>query len=268
MGFSLGKTLKSVASVAIPAAVGYFTGGTGLAAASALGGNSAVSGAVGLGMDWLQSQSNLQNQKDLAKYSAQMQMALNQQTQDYNLQMWNLTNEYNSPKAQMQRYKDAGLNPNLIYGQSNTTGMAPMMDAPKYDAGQYHPVDKSAMRQQAQLALMEFNQRIKSQALDNELKREQLLLAAKASERADKLANAQIYNLMQTAGYTDARTDRLNNLPLPDNRPASVKEIEYWGNKLSPITEPIGNFVGYLNGKMTDGYNWYKNSSFHRYLRR
>lgn len=33
--------------------------------------------------------------------------------------MWQLENEYNTPTAQMGRYKDAGLNPNLIYGNSN-----------------------------------------------------------------------------------------------------------------------------------------------------
>lgn len=33
--------------------------------------------------------------------------------------MWNAENEYNLPSNQMARYKDAGLNPNLIYGQSN-----------------------------------------------------------------------------------------------------------------------------------------------------
>lgn len=38
------------------------------------------------------------------------------------LEAWNMENEYNSPSAQMQRYQDAGLNPNLIYGQSNTAG--------------------------------------------------------------------------------------------------------------------------------------------------
>lgn len=40
-------------------------------------------------------------------------------------------NEYNSPAAQMQRFKDAGLNPDLIYGQSNegTQGMV-STDAP------------------------------------------------------------------------------------------------------------------------------------------
>ena len=29
---------------------------------------------------------------------------------------WNMQNEYNSPKNVMARYKEAGLNPNLIYG--------------------------------------------------------------------------------------------------------------------------------------------------------
>lgn len=33
--------------------------------------------------------------------------------------MWNAENEYNAPTAQMSRYQEAGLNPNLIYGQSN-----------------------------------------------------------------------------------------------------------------------------------------------------
>lgn len=30
---------------------------------------------------------------------------------------WTMQNDYNSPQAQMKRFKDAGLNPNLIYGQ-------------------------------------------------------------------------------------------------------------------------------------------------------
>lgn len=46
---------------------------------------------------------------------------LKQQENAYNLELWNLANEYNSPAAQMGRYQDAGLNPNLIYGQQNTT---------------------------------------------------------------------------------------------------------------------------------------------------
>lgn len=41
-------------------------------------------------------------------------------TFDNQLKAWNLENEYNSPSAQMQRYKDAGLNPLLIYGNQQS----------------------------------------------------------------------------------------------------------------------------------------------------
>lgn len=34
----------------------------------------------------------------------------------YNLDMWNRQNEYNLPANQMERLKDAGLNPHLVYG--------------------------------------------------------------------------------------------------------------------------------------------------------
>lgn len=38
------------------------------------------------------------------------------------LENWNRQNQYNSPLAQMERFREAGLNPNLIYGQTNTGG--------------------------------------------------------------------------------------------------------------------------------------------------
>ena len=37
------------------------------------------------------------------------------------LEWWNMQNEYNSPKAQLGRLVDAGLNPNLIYGQMQSS---------------------------------------------------------------------------------------------------------------------------------------------------
>lgn len=49
------------------------------------------------------------------------------------LEMWNRQNEYNSPSSQMERYTNAGLNPNLIYGTgSASAGNASTM--PKYQA--------------------------------------------------------------------------------------------------------------------------------------
>lgn len=40
----------------------------------------------------------------------------------YDMYTWDLANEYNDPKAQMQRLAAAGLNPNLVYGSGNVTG--------------------------------------------------------------------------------------------------------------------------------------------------
>lgn len=58
---------------------------------------------------------------------------------------WNRQNEYNSPQAQMERYRKAGLNPNLIYGGGNTSAgnavqvqqanmQRPEFQAPQIDA--------------------------------------------------------------------------------------------------------------------------------------
>lgn len=52
---------------------------------------------------------------------------------------WDRQNAYNTPAAQMERFKEAGLNPNLIYGQSNDAGSVsptdfktPQTDSPRW----------------------------------------------------------------------------------------------------------------------------------------
>lgn len=50
---------------------------------------------------------------------------------NFQLAMWNQNNLYNTPSAQMQRFKDAGLNPNLIYGKG-TPGLSTTL--PRYSA--------------------------------------------------------------------------------------------------------------------------------------
>ena len=86
-------------------------------AGSAIGAIGNVVG--GLMQGHAQRQANRANM-ELAKYSYEK-----------NLEQWNRENEYNSPSAQMARYRAAGLNPNLIYSQQNTAGNSPQMDAPQ-----------------------------------------------------------------------------------------------------------------------------------------
>lgn len=51
----------------------------------------------------------------------------------HDLNMWDLTNAYNDPKAQMERLRSAGLNPNLVYGGSSgqTAGTASSLPGAK-----------------------------------------------------------------------------------------------------------------------------------------
>lgn len=57
---------------------------------------------------------------------------------EYQTQLWREQMEYNSPKAQMQRFKEAGLNPHLIYSQGNSgnVGNAPSTQAQSVDLTQ------------------------------------------------------------------------------------------------------------------------------------
>lgn len=56
-----------------------------------------------------------------------------------NLAFWHLQNQYNSPEAQMGRLKAAGLNPNLVYGQSSgaASGQASPINTPDVQNTQF-----------------------------------------------------------------------------------------------------------------------------------
>jgi len=69
----------------------------------------------------LEQANNARNQK-------QYQQQYQQQKAD-NIEFWNMQNEYNTPEKQMQRFRDAKLNPNLIYGQGSP-GNAAAINSP------------------------------------------------------------------------------------------------------------------------------------------
>lgn len=126
------------------------------------GGIGGVAGGIGSIFAGLE---NARAQK--AANKANMQLA--QYQFDKNLEQWNRENEYNSPRAQMQRYKDANLNPNLIYGQQNLSA-----NSPSYGAPQIAPVTGRAqglvnginmMAQMAQMALDLKHKQLENQSL-------------------------------------------------------------------------------------------------------
>lgn len=83
-----------------------------------------IDGIIGSGIsaatDVYVNKKNLEFQQQANEQNIQLQRDINQQNLYQQWKMWEATNNYNSPVEQMARYREAGLNPNLIYGQSNT----------------------------------------------------------------------------------------------------------------------------------------------------
>ncbi|MDR0738337.1 MAG: hypothetical protein LBF39_04600, partial [Prevotellaceae bacterium] len=77
-----------------------------------------VAAGISAGSSVLQSFLNYDSQSS----ANEQNVALSREQMAWQEAMWNKQNAYNLPAAQMERYKQAGLNPNLIYGQSNTAG--------------------------------------------------------------------------------------------------------------------------------------------------
>ena len=91
-------------------------------------------------------QTNLMN-KQIADERNHLEIEMMREQNDWNLEQWNRENEYNSPEQQMQRLRDAGLNPLLFFGGSNSSGVSgtqsavspPSLDAPIMQAGHVEP---------------------------------------------------------------------------------------------------------------------------------
>ena len=94
--------------------------GAGLALGTALGDS-----VIGLLGNHFQNQANQQLAQQQANWNRENQEAQNA----FNLEMWHRANQYNSPIEQMARFKEAGLNPNLIYGKGTAGNTTPLQSA-------------------------------------------------------------------------------------------------------------------------------------------
>jgi len=149
------------------------------------------------------------------KETNQMNREIVEDQQKYNLDMWKLMNEYNSPKEQMKRLKEAGLSPLLAYGhlQNSTTQppIAPSLkyEAPKYDFSQLINILTNIGSIMLNNKLI--NEQIKSLQVENEFKKQKLIeesqirinqiknseIDAEEKKKQIDLLNEQIKNLQQ-----------------------------------------------------------------------
>lgn len=129
-----------------------------------------------------------QNKTD-KKFTREM---FDKQTQ-VNRENWQMANEYNTPLNQMKRFAEAGLNPNLIYGQGNVAQQPASSSTPSWHQ-QAPQIDPSALMTFFQLKNLDLQNKslqedIYNKSKDWQLKDQQLKNLAQ-DEIAKKIDNA------------------------------------------------------------------------------
>lgn len=152
-------------------------------------------------------------QRKFEASEAQKQRDWNEQMQDkanaWNLEMWNKTNEYNSPIEQVQRLRDAGLNP-LYYGLDGSSANAMQSaQALGYDRASASAFDNplsagfegatAAMSLKKDIELKnaqidKLSQDTEGVRLDNEFKDKTMKARTEAEELKNSLSKEQIEN--------------------------------------------------------------------------
>lgn len=153
---------------------------------------------------------------------------------DYAVMDWNMQNAYNTPAMQMARYADAGLNPNLIYGQSNMAGSV--------GSG---PGGHSYNLKSDPLMMLE-----KVYGIEN-MKEQNKNIA----QQNKNLASQQSLNEIQRS-FVEAQKERYEYETewLKRNNTTSfeqplIRSVAAHGRKLMyPLAEGLGTIVGHLSG--------------------
>lgn len=121
-----------------------------------------------------------------------------------NVAFWNMQNEYNSPQAQMQRLKAAGLNPHLVYGGSSggTAGTASPIKTPDVQNAQFKTPEWGNAISSAGTGFLNamYDYDIKQAQLDNlrtdnTVKKQEALLKAAQTESTITTKNRGVFDL-------------------------------------------------------------------------
>lgn len=205
-------------------------------------GTGAVGQAVntGLGIIFGRSQEQHNDERQIAQQQKlqAMQIAGQKELTDYNegkqIDLWNKTNA----EAQMQHYKDAGLNPALMYGMGGgggstaniATGSVSGAEAPK---GGHEQIDQQQIgmglqQQSLQLQLLE----AQKQNIEADTANKQADTSVKGAQKPNVEANTQ--NLLQ--GYDNLRMDyQIKELQIAAQNLANYKEQASQQDQLNTI---------------------------------
>lgn len=218
---------------------------------------SGVAGLIGAAQQRRFEQNEAQKQREWNE-------AMQDKANDFSLQMWNMTNEYNSPSAQRARMEEAGLNP-LYYGLDGSSAngfesaqalgfdraSASSFDNPITTAIESAMIPKKMEQLQAQIDNLNANTAKQGQETETEIKRRQQMevqiqkdrqeidnmiksgeltgkninLAEKALEWYDRLQQANVSYQESMSRLNDSTRNRINTL-LPGEKELQNMQIE------------------------------------------
>lgn len=159
---------------------------------------------IGSGISFGQQLVNNNAQKQAQLRQNRMNIASADLEYKRNLEMWHMANEYNSPKAQMARYQDAGLNPNLIYGQgsSGNAGTVPRYQAPERTTSAFVPQLTGLISQYQDMRLK--NAQIKGIEADAVTK-------STSAEFSRLMIEAKLFDMRKRGEISEATLTRIQN---------------------------------------------------------
>lgn len=167
--------------------------------------------------------------KTQAREANETNIDLSREQREWEAQQVAKQNEYNSPENQMARYRDAGLNPNLMYGSISSGNQS---NIPTYTPAKVQPLPSSTRAAVTlgndMLTAMLQTATIKNAMADGKIKAEQ---AALLREQTD---NMKWKNLVDSLGYRKAKAyapyflsnARLEHMLLNNQYAQGIKQID------------------------------------------
>lgn len=149
-----------------------------------------------------------------ADRQADQNMKLAKFQHQQNLDLLNRQLQYNSPSAQMARFKDAGLNPNLIYGQGSSGNMESPPRYPDIKAADYQAALAGIGTQVQQANLMKAQTDLTNQKVDESGVKQSLMKQQAAVLKANPFLNsayvtAFVENMKQSALLKERQAKQL-----------------------------------------------------------
>ena len=161
----------------------------------------------------------------------QWNFAMAQEQNAWNLEQWNRENDYNSPSAQLQRLKDAGINPLMLDKWQNASAQSPSAADAQATLAGYTPhealdlqkmqqaIDASHNAQSNSLDWLRLQNEQSRLRLDTAMNEEQLKAVragvdlTQSQKRGQDVANKRAYSdYTMTSGNDFYRREFLNNM--------------------------------------------------------